>query len=261
MGVKLTAPAFVKNEQQAGFDPGGFAVTNEESDIFNMLLGNRKFPRAACIASGGEFLLTVLMRRAESILAVDHSTRSLTVTYAKLLMLQRVAPTQIIKALWKGDYELVKQQLEVIKELLPKEMQDRLQVSDYTTKQKAVIQDYDLKELRKVWCRTNGLRRLQPKDVKKVTLFQGDLRDVKEKYGTFDLFYASNATEHSGRGVLGKPTYANFAELLNPGGILLFTRSVSSQSVALPKTLHMLDKYQGTATNYMWEYYMAEKLP
>jgi hypothetical protein len=210
--VKLGLPKFVDHHPQ--FSASGYITTNEEPDLFNKILGDLKVQRALSIASGGEVLLSVVLPRAAEIVAIDHAYKSLAACYTKMLLLQRVRPSILQPLLRDEQYDEFRQHLADLWEQLPETL--RAKAKD------AFGRDYELQTLRKEWnTGASKLRKLRPTTVRKVTLMHGDIKDVKQLYGTFDLFYASNAIEHTGRS--GRTTYNHFADLLNPGGLLLVT--------------------------------------
>jgi hypothetical protein len=230
--VKLGLPKFIDHHPQ--FSASGYIATNEEPDLFNRILGDLKVKRALSIASGGEVLLSVVLPRAAEIVAIDHSYKSLAACYTKMLLLQRVQPSVLQLLLRDEKYTEFKQHLPDLWEQLPETLRQRART--------AFEADYELTTLRKEWnTGASKLRKLRPTSVRKVTLMHGDIKDVKEPYGTFDLFYASNAIEHTGRNA-GRPTYNHFADLLNPGGLLLvtvahYTRYVTPSGFELVKVL------------------------
>lgn len=244
--MKLGIPKFI--DHHPAFTTSGYAVTNEEPEMFNEILGDIKVPRAACIASGGEVLLSVIFRRATKVVAVDHSYKSLAASYTKMVLFQSLAPKEVLELLKKENYDELKPYFGEARNYIPEAIKN---MEPYG------FSPYELAQLRREWCgKFVRLPKLSGRSARKVTFVHGDLRDVTKLYGTFDMFYASNTMDHSGRD-LKRPTYKDFATLLNPGGLLLYT---SQNGGLLPANtpFEHIGKLRGI--NSSWHHIVARKI-
>ena len=242
---KLVVPKFI--DHHPSYTASGFACTNEEPELFNELLGDKKFGRVACIASGGEFLLSVLLHRAEEIIAVDHSYRSLFAAYSKLLLLQQVPYGQVRSMLRNAVYTALRNHLVPLWEHIPEPIRNH-------STNKYQLSDHDLQQIRREWCADSIFRKVSGAAARRVTFVHGDLRDVKALFGTFDLFYASNAAEHIGRDYKS-PTFNEFADLLNPGGLLLYTRQYGPMNSIAFKEINHIAPIRSS-----WNHCLAQKV-
>lgn len=246
---RLAIPKFL--EHSDSFDaPLGYVVTNEEPYLFNRILTDTKVQRAACIASSGEVLLSVILHRAQEIVAVDHAYSSLTVAYAKLLLLQRVPIKTIIELLRTENYDALQAHLQAVWDKVPK------------GKYKGCLFDNGgWRQIRGTWCAPYFQPpRVTKADVEKVTFVHGDLRDLKANHNTFDMLYASNAMEHIGRNNTC-PKLSDLSNLLNPGGLLLFTATLASHTGAdrlKAASLELVEQIRGYRTQ--WKHIVARKV-
>jgi SAM-dependent methyltransferase len=207
---------------------GGFGVTNEEPDILRSLLTGHKVGKVGGIASAGEVLFSVLLPKAsKEIILVDHSYRSLFSTYAKAVMFEKLG-IEATLAVFSKNYNIPAEQAEFYKAVAEISKDVPKAIVNGMTKTNTAMRletggGLFLNELRREWrfiapsTIERGIKKLD-----KVRLIHGDLRDLEE-YGKFDLIYASNAMEHSGRH--GTPMPAQFERLLRPGGLLLSTHN------------------------------------
>lgn len=246
--MKLALPKFLDHHPTYNGN-GGYTVTNEEPEIFNEILGKIKVNRAACIASGGEILVSVIMPRADEVVAVDHAYTSLFVAYLKTILLQSGRTKEFIRALREEDYDRIAEQFKACAVHLPEALKK--------SRGSNTISKYDLTYIRKEWCHPAArITRLPNKRVSNTTFVHGDLRDIPKLFGTFDLFYASNAMEHSGRDHKS-PTLSNFAELLNSGGLLLYTAQYNTgrPDPAVWETIKIM-----TGIRSSWKYCVMRKI-
>lgn len=244
--MKPIIPKFI--DYSSTYSATGYVVTNEEHDEYNRILGKTVVQRAACIASGGEFLLTVMLHRAAEVVAIDHSYRALSATYTKLIALQHLGFRQARELLRHERWEDLDKHFNPIYNNRPEAMRRGNQ--NYSS----LFDSYSRSELRRAWCYSK-FPRFTKKRINNVTLVHGDLRDLKEKHGTFDMLYTSNAHEHVGRDNKS-PTFEQFADILNPGGLLLFT-SAYRQFKQHEHAFETIEKHWGFRTN--WEYVVARK--
>lgn len=236
-----------------------FDVVNEEPEIVREMLGKQTFPKIGSICSAGEMLLLVLAGRAtEKIIAIDHSYNSMAVAYAKALFIQKLGPKKAFDTIQNTPYaEYVK---------LFKELEAELPVPlQYTTRHKGgiygstdagtVLTSYNASKYRGEWHYSgyHGLYRGW-KNFDKLTFVHGDLYDTAQ-YGPFDLFYVSNAQEHSGRN--GTPNLKTLVELVRIGGLLL----IAGNNGVLPKppepNFKIAQKFTGYRT--AWTYFLLER--
>lgn len=240
----LAHPKFIDHHK---YDVGGgYIATNEEHGLFTELIGKQKFDRMACIASGGEFLLQFGLKRAKEVVGVDHAYTSLAVTYLKLLLFQEgIKPLK--EDLRKEDYAAITALFTKVFNELPAVLQ--------TSKCKEfLISRNNLSALRSEWYYNKVPNIITKASVAKVTLVHGDLSDLPQLFKPFDLFYASNALEHSGRDYK-HPTMQILADLVVPGGILLLTTSrYTAKDGDTDKYFKFIGSISGYRTNYGWKY-------
>lgn len=210
----LACPKFI--DQHPPYNNTGYFTTNEELAIFTKFLKGVKVNKAACIASGGEFLLTVLLNRASEIFAVDHSYRALSATYYKLLLLQKRAGNRIKQDLFIENYKPFTKHVADLWQHMPEKLNKDTWRNEQSDR-------YSLESIRKSWYNLT-FPRITAEAVGKVTLIHGDLTDVTNLAGPVDMLYISNAMEHSNR-ERKYPSFETIAPLLNPGGFLLLSKS------------------------------------
>lgn len=246
MSMTTLVPKFV--DHHPAYTSSGYTVTNEEPHLFNALLGKTKVQRAACIASGGEVLLSVILHRANEIVAVDHSYASLSATYEKILLLRKLPTKTALELLREEKYNDLIQQVQRNSKHLP----------TFQNYARNPIGVYTWQSVRREWCRGDfRTRSVSKADIEKMTLVHGDLRDLGELYGAFDLLYASNAMEHSGRDHKS-PKLADLAKLLNPGGWLLYTKG-GKENTAVVSDAGFTDVKQIKGLTSSWWYVIARK--
>ncbi len=220
------------------YNASGYTETNEEPSLFIDMLQKRRFNRAACIASGGEVLLSVILPRAKEVVAIDHSYRSLGASYRKLLLLQKLGGSQTTALLRDEKYDELKQHLVEIVQQLPEKVKA---LGDISTV---------MHSLRREWSFTRMPARVTPKIAQRVTFVHGDLSDLG-KHGTFDLLYISNAMEHTNRDYKS-PTFNTVVPFLNPGGLLLYTSNdYYAKSTPLPKGFTLVNRIRGFRTQWV----------
>jgi hypothetical protein len=248
---QIVAPKFVDHYPQHTAE--GYAATNEKPSLFNRLLnglGITKVPRIACIASGGEMLLSVFLERADEIVAFDHSYRSLAVCYSKLLALQSMSKQELLEfyeTLYNDYYvgNRGKRELPgVVLNALPTPLQK------YADR---AVMVYDAGAIYPVW-RDLEVPPVTPEAVQKITLLHGDISDVEPLYGKFDLLYTSNLHEHANRE--GKlPNLDALSGLLKSGGMLLYTHGYNTYQVPTTSFETLQTVRAGS-----WTYVVARKL-
>lgn len=226
--------------------PTHYDVTNEEPELWNKLLGNKKFARVGAIASSGDVvLLSLLQRTTERLVAIDHSYKSLASAYAKALMLQRYGADELYKLLTENKQQDYLTIANAVGNSLPEPIKGyRSNFSNYT-----------FVGLRREWGLTpKSAAKRSKNNLDKLLFVHGDLADLAE-YGPLDLLYTSNAHEHSGRDrkVAGIGMIPKFLDLLHPDGLLL-------TAVCNGALLKDCDHYQIVATQYgyrtTWWYYV-----
>lgn len=226
----------------------GYDVTNEEPELYNAMLGARKFNSIGAICSAGEVLFFVLLHRVvESLVAVDHAYKSLAVTYIKLTLLQELGPAGLrdlfVNGSWPKFYETVNN----VAKQLPKPLQT-LPISTY-------FNEYNFKTMyRREW-HFGSMPRLQKgqRNLNKLALMHGDLSDLSAR-GPFDLLYTSNIHEHKNRDG-NTPTVQKQAELLREGGLLIGCWTNGIEPDFHP--LKVVKKIHGFRTT--WGYFLLEK--
>lgn len=198
------------------YNVNGFACTNEEPSIHNMLLKSRRVKRAGGICSGGEIPLLVFAPRAEEVIAIDHSYRALAVTMFKMIMLNDLGPRAFKSLIFNTETgEFQKKIVQPYYAQLPEAIRAKIT-------QATMISGYDFQELRREWYYV-PLKRVAEvlAALGRVKLVHGDLTDLS-KFGALDVFYMSNATDHLNR--CGKiPKLDDMAPLVKPGGLMLAT--------------------------------------
>lgn len=199
-----------------------YAVTNEEPDILNLLLGNRRFGRAAGVLSAGEVLLSVILPRSKEVIAIDHSYGSLAVGYLKAVLLDQFGAKKLKALFFDLSYDKL---LPILKEAaasLPPELVTRLKFDNQKLDSGYTSFAYDIPNIRKEWfyLPEKALERSRTR-LDKVTVVHGDIQDLA-KFGEFSLLYISNAQEHTNRDKKN-PTIGSFSNLVKTGGFLMLS--------------------------------------
>lgn len=198
------------------YNASGYVFTNEEPALFNALLGDIKVKTAACIASGGEILLSVILPRAKKVYAVDHAYRALGATLLKILHLQEMDGLEYASICADHGEKFrgfTKKQKELWKQHVPEIIQKKCGNDAYW-----LDDSYSFAQIKQVWPAGTAPKKLTKSIINRITLLHGDLRDVPK----VDLLYVSNAMEHIARDNKS-PTLRQFAAHLNPGGYIMFT--------------------------------------
>ncbi len=199
------------------YSASGYACTNEEPEMFRELLYGKAFRRVLSICSGGEIpLLILLPRTTREIVAVDHSKRSLMVTYLKALILNHYGPKETIDILTTMRNETSCAKVRKVVDSLPKEL---VTPSTYRTPTTELTDDSH--NLAREWklAREQDLR-ASIKKLHLLKLVQGDLTDVRADHEPFELLYFSNAFEHTDRNGRS-PDPRKIEQLVVPGGLIL----------------------------------------
>lgn len=233
----------------------GFYVINEEPELINEILGNKKFNRIGSIASGGEVLLFSLAHRAtELLVGIDHSYRSLSITAAKISLLAELGPSatrNLFIKLGEQNYDLTNEKIKnALLRGFPK-LYQQMQKHCY-----AFNIQYSTQDLSKEWHFGNlALMRRTTKNLSKIKLVHGDLLDASREYGLFDLLYTSNAHEHQTRNS-ERPPLASFLQMVPIGGLLLYTANTPT-SVSKDHAIE-LAHCRGYRTS--WHYYLVQRV-
>lgn len=247
-------PTFI--DAHKAFNASGYDLTNEEISVHNMLLdgaGLRRFMKGAAIASGGEIPLAVLLHRCDQLICVDHSYRSCAMTMLKASLIDTMGPRAFLALIMEGEALPLSGAIKSVWETLPIEVR-KTGASPAPTMMAPAIDDYSLRSWRREWHEANQLDVEEAaKKLHRVTIIHGDLEDLKE-HGPFDVLYASNAMEHSGRG--GKvPKMSLFGELLKDGGYLLATGGSSPfRSASVDPSWTHLKQIHGFRTS--WDHHL-----
>lgn len=208
------------------FNAGGYFTTNEAPELFARLLGERQFTRGGGICSGGEVALFVLLPRCNEVVLVDHAYHSLTVAFAKFLLLDLLAPQEFLRLLLEESFTVASRQVQqLLKDnefRIPATLRSHLSISsdpnDGTFSQHGIASlRYEYKNY------PDALEALTAARGKlaNVTLLHGDLQDLRA-YAPLDVLYLSNAMEHSNRD-RRSPQLNEFKDVIPAGGILLGT--------------------------------------
>ena len=215
---KLFVPEFI--DHHPAFAATGYVCTNEEPDLYNHLLGKKRFERIGCICSAGEVPLTVLLPRCDGeFVAVDHSYLSITTFYAKLLLLQNTSCESLWEQLVSSNFEPAKNDLAAKWHHLPQVLRGKYPEAEHCLR-------YAWNDIRREWlyCQRRSFERSKRAIQKIRAIVHGDVSDLSNMFGKFDLFYTSNAHEHAGR----SQQYLRLntiAPLLNPNGLLIYASS------------------------------------
>lgn len=190
----------------------GYHVTNEEVDIYNTLLGRRRFTRMGGIAGGGEVPLFVMLPRADEVIVVDHSYQSLAACYLKAMLLAAHGMVGAKDLFEDGYSKASKDAVEAIKAEAPASLATYLH--GYSS--------YEGSAIRREWHLAGDRNiKLAAANIHKLRLIHGDLQDLAP-FGPFDCLYVSNAHDHGNRHQKS-PTLTNYAALVTGRGSLLMT--------------------------------------
>jgi hypothetical protein len=246
----------------------GYAATNEEPEAHRKLISNKRFKRAASIASGGEIPYCVLLSRSDEVVAVDHSYRAIIMCYLKAVLLNTLGPRGMKALFVESSYEDVKAVLLEAAKLMPQVLQDKVNwadkqpyydyYSESANRRYSVLSISDIKYLRREAFFT-PLATLEAvvKRLDQVTLVHGDLSDLKLYGGNFDILYASNAMGHTNRDKK-YPTFSQFEELVKPDGYILMTTGYGTKTdPKLPTTLKEIKRISGLRSD--WDHVLLQK--
>ena len=237
-------------EDKHSFNTGGYVVTNEEVDAFRYIMqGQRTYRRSACIASGGEILLgIVLPMTSHEVIAVDHSYHSLAVTYLKCLMLKGLGPREFHRLMIEGAVAEFRDACEQYWKEAPAVVR-----KGYSTFNPAGLPFYTNDGFRKPWLQ------IPPKAIEasyrklsKVRFLHGDVGDLPE--GRFDLLYISNALDHTGRNHV-VPNSQQWLKKLKSTGHLLYTAG-SVRQIPMTKELRKL-----RTGGSQWTHFLHQLVP
>lgn len=219
-----------------------------------MLLGKRRFDNVGTIASGGEIPLFVMLPRAASVVAVDHSYRSLYVTFMKALLFQSMSLPKLRRLTENANaYTPFAEACAKLEHMLPEVLRTKhTMVGTTKNSYNAPITYADYPAIRReiyhtpsaaVWL---GLRNLE-----NLTLIHGDLTDLSGYGAPFDLLYVSNATDHTNRTKL-YPKLADWSNLIRDGGFLLSTTQEGVDHKDFTK-VHSVQGYRTTWIHCLYE--------
>lgn len=239
-----------------------YNFTNEEPELFARMLGNRTFKKAASICSGGEVAFGVILPRSEEVFAVDHAAGSIAVAMLKAALLQIVGIRELRKLLATGTYADLQPHIKEAFDTLPVDLQKFVKLNKPGPNDplyySAPVFQHDFTNFRREWTYLPAKALFEAVEkLDKVTCVHGDIRDLKDN-GPFDLLYTSNASEHTGRAGMGQTSLASFAELLEPGGILMCALGSGSHGTTTPiHKLKLVEKIVGYRTS--WVHMLFEK--
>jgi hypothetical protein len=213
----MALPQFV--DKHPTYSASGFTVTNEEPELHRALLRGRRFNSTACIASGGEIMFFILINRSKELTAVDHSYRALAACWLKALCLDQFGPRETKRLFSEITYKEFVAKAEKLADGFPDALKKHFNLWPGALTQ-VTINVSEFESMRREWfyadervlaksCRNMG----------RVTLMHGDLRDLDKEY---DLLYVSNAMEHSGRD-RKYPRADDLAKFVRPKGFMLVT--------------------------------------
>lgn len=221
-------------------------------------------------------LLALLPTVRDELVLVDHSYKSLAYAMLKYLLLQERGYKDAIRLLSSknNDAEL-RAILESLKDRLPADVlkasttrQSRYINSysyDRETFEVSVVDDlcsnlsYDYAELRRYWeSFPKSLVKRAARKLAKVRFIHGDMADL-EQHGPFDLFYMSNAHEHTDRHGRS-PALDNVAKILKPGGLVISTKIYGRRYRygGLPRGWKELSTQNSHSCGYGWTYHLYQ---
>lgn len=234
------------------FDAGdNYRVTNEEPELFREILRGKSLHRTGGIASAGEVPLFALLPYSESVVAVDHTYRSLAVCYIKALLLDALGAEGCRALLLDKSYQEFLTALQSLHPKMPAVLQSQMLFAP----QPPTFTEDDWRKIRKEWVITPlSLMRRARRRLGKLTLIHGDLTDLNTR-GPFDALYISNAMDKSSR--TGKSIKAHqLLPALKEGGLLLSVTQVYQD----PRFKEVRNiRYTRSTTNY-WNHYAYEKV-
>lgn len=218
----MALPSF--EDQHTAFTAAGYAVTNEEPELFRELLGRDIRPRrAAGIVSGGEVLLSVLLPRCQEVIGIDHSYRALAATWIKVLLLDKHGPKEMRKIML-SEYGPFCKIVSEMADQFPEKMRQYVQPQPGGHITAISTFDFDASGLRREWkLIPDHILARAAKKLDRLKLVHGDLTDLKN-YGQFDLLYVSNAFDHMNR-AKKYIKEKDVCPLLKTKGFLLFAGS------------------------------------
>lgn len=255
-------PTFI--DAYPSYSATGYVTTNEEPEAWKTLVKECKFTRAASIASGGEIPLLVLLPFGKEVVAVDHSYRSVLITYVKSLMLETLGPRDTKKVLEAGNKELFSEAVGKVVHLLPDALGTKLEEMENSKyegydpnsvfKYSSLGTGADLNSMRGSW-HYASMQTLSAacRHMNKLTLIHGDLVKDLEKYGPFDLMYISNAMEHTGRDHKNPTPSGILKSLADDGTVLMSGYSYTK----FPPGWKTISKVAGYRTT--WEHHLMQK--
>jgi hypothetical protein len=198
-----------------------YQVSNEEPILFNMLLKGKRFVHTGGIASGGEVAFQSLIPRSRRVTVVDHAYQPLAAFYIKLALLKQYGALGFQEYVVKTPH---KDFAAIVKDILdgaPDALKERIRSTD------TILGSYDWAFLRREWMQTH--RRNLERTIARahnLTMIHGDLTDAAIDGDPFDLFYLSNALEHTNH--TGKaPTLEQVEPMLKPKALVLLAGSAT----------------------------------
>lgn len=226
-------------------DPGYYIVPNEDTVEWRKLIKGLRVNKAAAICSSGEVgLVAMLPTVRKELVLVDHSYASLSVAMLKYTMLRELGATETKRLLTAATPDELRINLDKFVATLPEKVRkvyaQRVNARSFErgfvinrpgkkynynkidpkTGYYEVVEQKDNYEVNgsivREWNRLphrDVLRSASKLD--RVKFLHGDLTDLAAK-GPFDLFYLSNALEHSGR--KGRPVVEQVQACIKPGG-------------------------------------------
>ena len=220
-------------KEHSDYASAGFVVTNEDPEIHIKLLEKyidpKKPPKKALsICSGGEVPIYVLLPVCKRVFAIDHGARALAAAQVKALWLSQWGPKRLQQFLKDCNQDdsysnstdsNFRKVMEAVYPRISKVLRDSLQYKNHTTFRPF---GYELNSIRSIWGAMDVDRLAAAKRrLGSLKFLLGDIAKDTKKFGLFDVIYASNCTEHSGRN--GSPGLNDFEPLLKPGGLVLYT--------------------------------------
>ncbi len=236
-----------------GHDATGYCATNEEPAVHTMLLERRSIKRVGCIASGGEIPLLVFLPKKAEVVAIDHSYRSLAMTWGKTEALKRLGSKKTKNLLMSGS----KREIGTFFESLVGDAPEKLH-SGLRSIAAADVYNASYSDLRREWFYADlSLIEVARRNLNKLSLVHGDFTDLAQ-FNKFDCLYISNALEHVGRD--GRQLNWNILrDLLKPNGLVVLTRG-SAYTPFSPKPGWECVKTINGYRNYVWNYVLVRKV-
>lgn len=224
------------------YTASGYGAINEEPEMFTHMLGKHKLGKMCSIASAGEMLYLAFLPKATSILAVDHSYRSLAASMMKGHAIKRVGIAKFKEMVLRQDYVGFCKEVGAALENIPAEVRAHVgvnakgQTNNNTPSGTCAVSSTDFSAMKRDWYYSND-RLIARVDqmLDKLTFMHGDMILDAAKEGPFDSIYVSNMCEHSGRNKIA-PQPKDFFKLLKLGGKLLGVGMAVTSSVPAPGT-------------------------